>query len=105
VRPELEHAALAEEPGHRVARVRADARSEHDAMASLDRRDRVELDTGKHADRLLDLAVAAATGTSCIALRADDEPSQGGRRDRAHVPQPIEARPGHRSAVPGRAMS
>src|SRR5712691_3300154 len=59
-------------------------------MASLDRRDRVELDRRERTDRLLDLLVAATTGTSCVALRADHEPSQGGHRDRAHVPQPIE---------------
>src|SRR5207245_6852332 len=51
--------------------------------ASLDRPDRVELDTRERADRLLDLRVAATTGTSCVALRAHHESSQ--RRDRKSV--------------------
>ena len=55
VRPVLENTPARKQARHRLARVRADARAEDDPMASLDRGDRVELDAGERADRLLDL--------------------------------------------------
>ena len=48
-----------EQPGHRARRVDADPRGEHDAVAALDRGDRVELHAGQAADGRLDLVGAA----------------------------------------------
>jgi len=76
VRPVLEDPPGCEQARDGVARVRADAGAEREPVAAVDRRDRVELDGGEAADRLLDVRLTSAPEARRVALADDDEAAQ-----------------------------
>ena len=80
--PVLEHAPAAVRSETVRARIRADARAEHDPVAALDGRDRVELHALSTADRRLDFVRAAAPRPARVALGGDGERPRRRERQR-----------------------
>ena len=83
--PVLEDLPLAEQARHRRARIVADPRAEHDAVAALDGRDRVELDAREAPDGLEHLAGGAFPAPRRVALVRDDVAAQLVESDPVHA--------------------
>ena len=85
VRPVFDDVILPEQLRNGSGGVDADTCRDGHAVASLDGRDRVELDARRTGNSGLDLVCAGSTGSRSVALGGDDEPSERRQGDGAHA--------------------
>ena len=85
VRPVFDDVTLPEQLRNGSGGVDADTCRDGHAVASLDGRDRVELDARRTGNSGLDLVCAGSTGSRSVALGGDDEPSERRQGDGAHA--------------------